>query len=73
MQSSYLAHMTLDVFDRVWGARGGLSLTVTIEGNTLDLIRFEIDEDPLTRRSMATHTKWTAASKQPSRHSVAYL
>ena len=45
MQSSYLAHMTLDVFDRVWGARAGLSLTVTIEGDTLDPVLFQIDED----------------------------
>ena len=44
MQPSYLAHMTLDVFDRVWGARAGLSLTVKIEGNTLDPVLFQIDE-----------------------------
>jgi TIR domain len=45
MQPSYLAHITLDVFDRVWGALAGLSLTVTIEGNTLDPVRFQIGED----------------------------
>ncbi len=45
MQPSYLAHITLDVFARVWGARAGLSLTVTIEGNALDPVRFEIDDD----------------------------
>ena len=44
MQPSYLAHMTLNVFDRVWGVRAGLSLTVTIEGNTLDPVRFQVDE-----------------------------
>ena len=68
MQPSYLAHMTLDVFDRVWGVRAGLSLTVTIEGDTLDPVLFQIGEEhtePPTARP-----KWTAASKQPSRHSV---
>jgi hypothetical protein len=45
MQPSFLAHMTLDVFDRVWHARAGLSLAVTIEGNTLDPIRFQIDDE----------------------------
>ncbi|HEY5875931.1 MAG TPA: toll/interleukin-1 receptor domain-containing protein [Ilumatobacteraceae bacterium] len=45
MQPSYLAHMTLDVFDRVWGALAGLSLTVTIEGQTLDPVLIQIGED----------------------------
>ncbi len=44
MQPSYLAHMTVNVFERVWGLSAGLSLTVTIEGNTLDPVRFQVDE-----------------------------
>ena len=45
MQPSYLAHMTLDVFDRVFGARAGLSLTVTLEGQTVDAVRFQVDDE----------------------------
>ncbi len=45
MQPSYLAHMTLDVFDRVFGARAGLSLTVTLEGNTKAAVRFQVDDE----------------------------
>jgi hypothetical protein len=55
MQPSYLAHITLDVFDRVWDARAGLSLTVTIEGDNLNPVLLQIgehrDEPPEHERS----------------------
>jgi hypothetical protein len=45
MEPSYLAHVTLDVFDRVFGARGGLSLTVTLEGPRAGPARLELFDE----------------------------
>lgn len=49
MESSYLAHMTLDVFDRVFGVRGAPLLKVTLEGNGVDPVRFQVDDEHARR------------------------